>query len=205
VVAVSAGGTGGASSMYSVQIESLQTYQRQLTTILNDLQNGQQSRLDHAGTGKSVFGSFPEAVSFSTAFETVRQELINSFGEITGLVEAMIKALGSSASNYQAAEEQIAQQFNAISSQYGYPVGSGSGSGGSGSGSGSGTTSSTGSGTGTSKSTPTSTGPTYALSGSTPAASGTGTGTGTTGQSGSGDTTDGTGSTDGNASAGALG
>jgi hypothetical protein len=194
VVAVSAG--GGSASMYAVQIDSLQTYQKQLTKILQDLQSGQQSKLDHAGTGASVFGRFPEAVSFSTAFESVRRQLVDSFGEITELVEAMIKALGSSASNYQAVEEQIAQQFSAISSQYGYSAGSGSGS--SPGGSGTGTTTSTSSGTGTGTGTSTGTGPTYALSGGAPATSATS----TTGQSSTSDTAD---TTDGNASAGALG
>lgn len=197
MVAVSAG--GGSASMYSVQIESLQAYQKQLASILQDLQNGQRSKLDHAGTGASVFGKFPEAVAFSTAFENVRQELIGSFGEITQLVEAMIRALGSSANNYQAVEEQIAQQFNAISSQYGSSAGSSPGPSAGGSGTGTGTTTNTSSGTGTSTSTSTSTpagtGPTYALSGSSAASSGT------PGNSSSG-TTD---TTDGNASAGALG
>lgn len=189
MAAISAG--GGAMSMYTVQIESLQTYQKQLTTILQDLQNGQQSKLDNAGTGASVFGSFPEAASFSNAFENVRQQLIDSFGEITQLVEAMITALGTSASNYQAVEEQIADQFKAISSQYGYPVSAVPTSSSS-----PGSASSTSYSTGTSKSTPTDattgTGPTYALSGSSGS-----TGTDTTSTSTSTD--------DGNASAGALG
>jgi len=156
-----AGGDG--SSMYAVQIESLEVFQQKLTGILQSLE--QDNKVMKMSDGTGIFGDFPEAQTFSSAYEQTKQDLINSFNEVTQLVNTMISVVGANADKYKQTEQDIASKFNAILQQYGdgpvTPTIS---------------TTTTGTGTGTTTgSTSTTTGPTYATQ-STPTTTTTTTG-----------------------------
>jgi hypothetical protein len=108
---------GGGSSMYAVQIESLEEFQQKLTGILQSLE--QENSVMSMSDGSSSFGSFPEAQAFSSAYEQTKQELISSFNEVTQLVNTMISVVGSNASKYKQTEQDITDKFNSILQQYG--------------------------------------------------------------------------------------
>lgn len=110
-----AGGGGGA--MYAVQIESLEQFQQQLTGILQGLE--QDNSVMTMSDGSGIFGDFPEAKSFSSAYEQTKQDLINSFNEVTQLVNTMINIVGANADKYKQTEQDITSKFNAILQQYG--------------------------------------------------------------------------------------
>lgn len=163
-------GGGGGGAMYAVQIESLETFQQRLTTILQSLEEDNSVMTMNDGT--SCFGDFPEGQAFAAAYEQTKQDLINSFNEVTQLVNTMINVVGTNANKYRETEQEITTKFNAILQQYGdtptvppptYSPGSGYGSG-SGSGSGYGSGSNTAGTSGTSGTTyyPQNTGSTYA-------------------------------------------
>lgn len=108
---------GGGGSMYAVQIESLETFQQKLTSILQSLE--QDNSVMSMNDGTNSFGDFPEAQSFSTAYEQTKQDLINSFNEVTQLVNTMINVVGSNANKYKQTEQDITTKFNTILQQYG--------------------------------------------------------------------------------------
>ncbi len=110
-----AGGGGGA--MYVVQIESLEQFQRKLTTILQSLE--QENSVMTMNDGSGSFGDFPEAQTFSLAYEQAKQDLISSFNEVTQLVNTMINVVGANADKYKQTEQDITTKFNAILQQYG--------------------------------------------------------------------------------------
>jgi hypothetical protein len=108
---------GGTVGFYEVQIESLEQFQQQLTLILESLEsdNTVMGLSDASGT----FGDFPEAQSFSAAYETAKQNLIATFAEVTQLVNTMISVVGANAGKYKQTEQDITARFNAILGQYG--------------------------------------------------------------------------------------
>lgn len=110
-------GGGGGGAFYAVQIESLEQFQQKLTGILQGLEaDGSVMGLsDTSGT----FGEFPEAQSFSSVYEQTKQDLVNSFNEVTQLVNTMISVVGSNAAKYKQTEQDITSKFNAILQQYG--------------------------------------------------------------------------------------
>jgi hypothetical protein len=110
-----AGGGGGA--MYAVQIESLEQFQQKLTVILQSLE--QESSAMTMSDGSGTFGNFPEATDFSSAYEQAKQDLIDSFNEVTQLVNTMINVVGANANKYKQTEQDITAKFNAILQQYG--------------------------------------------------------------------------------------
>ena len=110
-------GSGGGGSMYAVQIESLETFQQKLTSILQSLE--QDNSVMSMNDGTNSFGDFPEAQAFSTAYEQTKQDLINSFNEVTQLVNTMINVVGTSANKYKQTEQDITNKFNSILQQYG--------------------------------------------------------------------------------------
>lgn len=110
-------GGGGGGSMYAVQIESLETFQQKLTAILQGLE--QDNSVMTMNDGSSSFGDFPEAQAFAAAYEQTKQDLINSFNEVTQLVNTMINVVGTNASKYRETEQEITSKFNAILQQYG--------------------------------------------------------------------------------------
>jgi hypothetical protein len=110
-----AGGGGGA--MYAVQIESLEVFQQKLTTILQSLE--QDNTVMRMSDGTGIFGSFPEAQTFSSGYEQTKQDLINSFNEVTQLVNTMISVVGANADKYKQTEQDITSKFNSILQQYG--------------------------------------------------------------------------------------
>jgi len=110
---------GGGGSMYAVQIESLETFQQKLTSILQSLE--QENTVMSMNDASSVFGDFAEAQDFSTSYEQTKQDLINSFNEVTQLVNTMISVVGANADKYKQTEADIASKFNAILQQYGDP------------------------------------------------------------------------------------
>src|ERR1051326_1855672 len=112
-----AGGGGGGGAMYAVQIESLEEFQQKLTTILQSLE--QDNATLRMSDGSSTFGDFPEAKSFSASYEQAKQDLINSFNEVTQLVNTMINVVGANANKYKQTEQDITSKFNAILKQYG--------------------------------------------------------------------------------------
>jgi hypothetical protein len=116
---------GGVGSMYAVQIESLEQFQQKLTSILQSLEadNTVMSMSDQSST----FGSFPEAQGFSTAYAQTKQDLINTFNEVTQLVNTMISVAGANASKYKQTEQDIAAKFNAILQKYGDTPAAGTG------------------------------------------------------------------------------
>jgi hypothetical protein len=110
-----AGGGGGA--MYAVQIESLEEFQQKLTVILQDLEAD--NNVMSLGDGASTYGDFPEGKSFAAAYEQTKQDLIDTFNEVTQLVNTMINVAGANASKYKQTEADITAKFNAILQQYG--------------------------------------------------------------------------------------
>lgn len=108
---------GGGGSMYAVQIESLETFQQKLTSILQSLE--QDNSVMSMNDGTNSFGDFPEAQSFSSAYEQTKQDLINAFNEVTQLVNTMINVVGTNANKYKQTEQDITNKFNAILQQYG--------------------------------------------------------------------------------------
>ena len=112
-----AGGGGGGGAMYAVQIESLEEFQQKLTTILQSLE--QDNATLRMSDGSSTFGDFPEAKSFSASYEQAKQDLINSFNEVTQLVNTMINVVGANANKYKQTEQDITTKFNSILQQYG--------------------------------------------------------------------------------------
>jgi hypothetical protein len=110
-----AGGGGGA--MYAVQIESLEVFQQKLTSILQSLE--QENKVMGMNDAGSTFGNFPEAQTFSAAYAQTKQDLINSFNEVTQLVNTMISVVGANAAKYKQTEQDITSKFNAILQQYG--------------------------------------------------------------------------------------
>ena len=108
---------GGGGAMYAVQIESLEQFQQKLTTILQGLE--QDNATMSMSDGTSTFGDFPEAQDFSTAYAQTKQDLINSFNEVTQLVNTMINVVGANANKYKQTEQDITAKFNAILQQYG--------------------------------------------------------------------------------------
>lgn len=110
-----AGGGGGA--MYAVQIESLEQFQQKLTVILQGLEQDNSVMIMSDGSG--MFGDFPEAKSFASAYEQTKQDLISAFNEVTQLVNTMINIVGANADKYKQTEQEITSKFNAILLQYG--------------------------------------------------------------------------------------
>lgn len=108
---------GGGGAMYAVQIESLEQFQQKLTVILQGLE--QDNATMGMSDGCSTFGDFPEAKSFSTAYEQAKQDLVSSFNEVTQLVNTMINVVGANAAKYKQTEQDITAKFNAILQQYG--------------------------------------------------------------------------------------
>jgi hypothetical protein len=108
---------GGGGSMYAVQIESLEEFQQKLTSILQSLE--QDNTVMTMNDGTNSFGDFPEAQAFSSAYEQTKQDLINSFNEVTQLVNTMINVVGTNANKYKQTEQDITNKFNAILQQYG--------------------------------------------------------------------------------------
>lgn len=122
MVIAAAGGGGTTSGMYAVQIESLEVFQKKLTGILADLDN-QNAKLTTAHSASDFspadFGSFPEAAEFSSSYATTRSRLIESFQEVSQLVNTMISVVGKNASAYQETEADIVTKFNSVLSRYG--------------------------------------------------------------------------------------
>lgn len=112
-----ADGGGGGGAMYAVQIESLEEFQQKLTGILQDLEAN--NNVMSLGDGASTYGNFPEAQSFAGAYEQTKQDLINTFNEVTQLVNTMISVAGANASKYKQTEQDITTKFNSILQQYG--------------------------------------------------------------------------------------
>jgi hypothetical protein len=108
---------GGGGEMYAVQIESLETFQQKLTSILQSLE--QDNTVMSMNDASSVFGDFAEAQEFSMSYEQTKQDLINSFNEVTQLVNTMISVVGSNANKYKQTEQDVTAKFNAILQQYG--------------------------------------------------------------------------------------
>jgi len=108
---------GGGGAMYAVQIESLEEFQQKLTTILQDLEAN--NNVMSLGDGASTYGNFPEAQTFATAYEQTKQDLINTFNEVTQLVNTMISVAGANAAKYKQTEQDITAKFNSILQQYG--------------------------------------------------------------------------------------
>lgn len=108
---------GGGGAMYAVQIESLEEFQQKLTTILMDLEAN--NNVMSLGDGASTYGNFPEGQSFATAYEQAKQDLINTFNEVTQLVNTMISVAGANAAKYKQTEQDITAKFNSILQQYG--------------------------------------------------------------------------------------
>jgi hypothetical protein len=104
---------GGGGEMYTVQIESLEQFQQKLTVILQNLEQ-ENSVMTMSEDGSGAFGKFPEAQDFSSAYEQAKQDLIDSFNEVTQLVNTMINV-----DKYKQTEQDITAKFNAILQQYG--------------------------------------------------------------------------------------
>ena len=119
MVVVAAGGIGGGdvAAWFGVQVTSLEAYQKQLSSLLQDVETQltKVNTTDSSGT----FGDFTEATALYTSYEATKQNIITQFQEISQLIDAMVTALGANASNYNEAESQIQSQFNTILSSYG--------------------------------------------------------------------------------------
>jgi len=122
LVAVGGGGddiplTGAETAWFTVQVTSLEAYQTQLSTMLQDTE----AQLTKVNTtdGSSSFGGFSEATTLYNSYESTKAETIAQFQEVSQLIDAMVTALGKNASNYSEAEAQIQTQFNSILTQYG--------------------------------------------------------------------------------------
>jgi hypothetical protein len=104
------------------EITALQNYQREILGTLDAmvLGNAVLSVAAKVGSGGSNngLGTFPEAASLSSTYNSVMQAMITNFQEITDLVTAMANVLGKSAQSYSDTEAQLTAQFNQIVSQY---------------------------------------------------------------------------------------
>lgn len=112
-----AGVSAAAAAWFGVQVTSLEAYQKQLSTMLQDVE----TQLTKVNTtdGSSSFGNFSEATALYNSYQSTKQDLISQFQEVSQLIDAMVTALGKNASNYTEAETQIQSQFNSILSSYG--------------------------------------------------------------------------------------
>lgn len=113
-------GGGDSTAMgqwFSVQVTSLEAYQKQLSTMLQDTE----TQLTKVNTtdGSGSFGTFSEATTLYASYEATKQDIIAQFQEVSQLIDAMVTSLGTNASNYTAAEAQIQSQFNQILTSYG--------------------------------------------------------------------------------------
>ena len=120
-------GGGSAGSAYAAEINALQTYQKQILGILDDMVASEAAIAVVAGVGSLVsgtgganggLGSFPEAADLSQTYNSVMQYLMTNFNEISDLVTTMATVLGKSAQNYLETEQQLTDQFNAIVTKY---------------------------------------------------------------------------------------
>lgn len=118
LIAPDGGGDSAAMGQwFSVQVTSLEAYQKQLSTMLQDTE----TQLTKVNTtdGSGSFGTFSEATTLYASYEATKQDIIAQFQEVSQLIDAMVTSLGTNASNYTAAEAQIQSQFNQILTSYG--------------------------------------------------------------------------------------
>ena len=125
MVVVAAGGIGGiagavtgaVADWFGVQVTSLVAYQKQLSSLLQDVE----TQLTKVNTtdGSGSFGNFSEATAFHASYEATKLNIITQFQEVSQLIDAMVTAIGKNANNYSEAESQIESQFNTILSSYG--------------------------------------------------------------------------------------
>jgi len=122
---------GSAGSAYAAEISALQTYQKEILSTLDNMVAAEATAVimssfgSFTGTGSnSGLGTFPEAVTLSSAYTTVMQNLMTNFKEISALVSTMANVLGKSAQNYMETEQQLTDNFNKIVSQYESQIGS---------------------------------------------------------------------------------
>jgi len=109
--------TGSVADWFGVQVTSLEAYQKQLSSMLQDVE----TQLTKVNTtdGSGSFGDFTEATALYNSYEATKQSIITQFQEISQLIDAMVTAIGKNANNYSEAESQIESQFNTILSSYG--------------------------------------------------------------------------------------
>ena len=122
---------GSAGSAYAAEISALQTYQKQILSTLDNLVASEAVMTIMSGLGgftgsgsNSGLGTFPEAVTLSSTYTTVMQNLMTNFKEISALITTMANVLGKSAQNYMETEQQLTDSFNKIVSQYESQTGS---------------------------------------------------------------------------------
>jgi hypothetical protein len=125
MVVAAAGGIGGIfgtvdgalAAWFGVQVTSLEAYQKQLSSMLQDVE----AQLTKVNTtdGLGSFGDFSEATALYNSYEATKQSIITQFQEISQLIDAMVTAIGKNANNYSEAESQIESQFNTILASYG--------------------------------------------------------------------------------------
>lgn len=118
--------SGAVGSSYSAEISQLQTYQKEILKTLDELVSG--SAALTAGnavlgifTGQGAnngLGTFPEAVELSNTYNSIMQEMMTNFKEISALVTTMATVLGTSAKNYADTEQQLTDQFKSIVAKY---------------------------------------------------------------------------------------
>jgi hypothetical protein len=110
-----------AGAAYTVEISALQTYQSKLLGIMDSMV-AQSVTLGvnaaAAGSGNAGLGTFPEAQSLASAYQSSMQSLMTNFEEITQLVNTMTSVLGTAGKNYAETEQQLTDQFNQIVAQY---------------------------------------------------------------------------------------
>jgi hypothetical protein len=104
------------------EITALQNYQREILGTLDAMVIGNAALTVASGVSSSGsnngLGTFPEAASLSSTYNSVMQAMITNFQEITDLVTAMANVLGKSAQSYSDTEAQLTAQFNQIVTQY---------------------------------------------------------------------------------------
>jgi hypothetical protein len=104
------------------EITALQNYQREILSTLDAMVIGSVVLSVATGVGSNGnnngLGTFPEASSLSSTYNSVMQTMITNFREITDLVTAMANVLGKSAQSYSDTEAQLTAQFNQIVTQY---------------------------------------------------------------------------------------
>ena len=104
------------------EITALQNYQREILGTLDAMVIGNAvlTVAANAGSGgtNNGLGTFTEAASLSSTYNSVMQAMITNFQEITDLVTAMANVLGKSAQSYSDTEAQLTAQFNQIVTQY---------------------------------------------------------------------------------------